>query len=190
MRLVETFERVRRLYGYKRIEVPVIEPTAVFARSLGETTDVVSKEMYTFEDKGGRSLSLRPEGTAGVVRAYIENGMASLPSPVRTINCGWSACVDRLTGCTSIRKSADPAGAADDGAVLSTFTIRSSSDPSLRTSTFQQGSNGYLGAVDTQLAQALGQPRAVRAVASASVAAAQAPAREDAGAAMTNAMGR
>lgn len=72
--VVETFERVRRLYGYKRIEVPVIEPTAVFARSLGETTDVVSKEMYLFEDRGGESITLRPEFTAGIARAYITNG--------------------------------------------------------------------------------------------------------------------
>ena len=72
--VVETFERVRRLYGYKRIEVPVIEPTAVFARSLGETTDVVSKEMYSFEDRGGESITLRPEFTAGIARAYITNG--------------------------------------------------------------------------------------------------------------------
>jgi histidyl-tRNA synthetase len=72
--VVETFERVRRLYGFKRIEVPVIEPTAVFARSLGETTDVVSKEMYSFEDRGGDSVTLRPEFTAGIARAYITNG--------------------------------------------------------------------------------------------------------------------
>jgi len=72
--VVEAFERVRRLYGYKRVEVPVIEPTAVFARSLGETTDVVSKEMYSFEDRGGESITLRPEFTAGIARAYITNG--------------------------------------------------------------------------------------------------------------------
>lgn len=72
--VVDTFERVRRLYGFKRIEVPVIEPTAVFARSLGETTDVVSKEMYSFEDRGGESITLRPEFTAGIARAYITNG--------------------------------------------------------------------------------------------------------------------
>ncbi len=72
--VVETFERVRKLYGFKRVEVPVIEPTAVFARSLGETTDVVSKEMYSFEDRGGDSITLRPEFTAGIARAYITNG--------------------------------------------------------------------------------------------------------------------
>jgi histidyl-tRNA synthetase len=72
--VVETFDRVRRLYGFKRIEVPVIEPTAVFLRSLGETTDVVSKEMYTFEDRGGDSVTLRPEFTAGICRAYLTEG--------------------------------------------------------------------------------------------------------------------
>ncbi len=72
--VVETFERVRKLYGFKRIEVPVFEATAVFSRSLGETTDVVSKEMYSFEDRGGDSLTLRPEFTAGIARAYITEG--------------------------------------------------------------------------------------------------------------------
>ena len=70
-------------YGYKEIRVPVFESTELFARGVGETTDVVQKEMYTFDDKGGRSITLRPEGTAGVVRAYLENGMGSLPSPVK-----------------------------------------------------------------------------------------------------------
>ena len=69
--------------GMKEIRVPVFEHTELFSRGVGETTDVVQKEMYTFEDKGGRSITLRPEGTAGVVRSYIENGMASLPTPVK-----------------------------------------------------------------------------------------------------------
>ena len=72
--VVGTFERVRRLYGFKGVEMPVFEPTAVFARSLGETTDVVSKEMYSFEDRGGDSLTLRPEFTAGICRAFLSNG--------------------------------------------------------------------------------------------------------------------
>jgi len=72
--VVETFERVRRLYGFQRVEVPVFEATAVFSRSLGETTDVVSKEMYTFEDRGGDSLTLRPEFTAGIARAFLTEG--------------------------------------------------------------------------------------------------------------------
>ena len=69
--------------GMKEIRVPVFEHTELFSRGVGETTDVVQKEMYTFEDKGGRSITLRPEGTAGVVRSYIENGMASQPTPIK-----------------------------------------------------------------------------------------------------------
>ena len=72
--VVETFNRVRKLFGFRRVDVPVFEFTSVFARSLGETTDVVSKEMYSFQDRGGESLTLRPEFTAGIARAYIANG--------------------------------------------------------------------------------------------------------------------
>lgn len=72
--VVAAFDRVRRLYGFKRVEVPVIEPTAVFARTIGETTDVVSKEMYSFDDRGGESITLRPEFTAGIARAYLSEG--------------------------------------------------------------------------------------------------------------------
>lgn len=72
--VVETFERVRKLYRFRRVEMPVFEKTTVFSRSLGETTDVVSKEMYSFEDRGGDSLTLRPEFTAGIARAYLTNG--------------------------------------------------------------------------------------------------------------------
>ena len=72
--VVAAFERVRRLYGFKRVEVPTIEHTQVFARTIGETTDVVSKEMYSFEDRGGESITLRPEFTAGICRAYLSEG--------------------------------------------------------------------------------------------------------------------
>ena len=72
--VVETFERVRKLYRFRRVEMPVFERTEVFARAIGETTDVVSKEMYSFEDRGGESLTLRPEFTAGIARAYLSNG--------------------------------------------------------------------------------------------------------------------
>ncbi|MCJ1961335.1 histidine--tRNA ligase [Novosphingobium mangrovi (ex Hu et al. 2023)] len=72
--VVATFERMRRLYRFHRVEMPVFEKTPVFARSLGETTDVVSKEMYSFDDRGGESLTLRPEFTAGLARAYLTNG--------------------------------------------------------------------------------------------------------------------
>ena len=72
--VVAAFDKVRRLYGFRRVEVPTIEPTAVFARTIGETTDVVSKEMYSFEDRGGESITLRPEFTAGICRAYLSEG--------------------------------------------------------------------------------------------------------------------
>ena len=72
--VVAAFDRVRRLFGFKRVEVPIIEPTAVFARTIGETTDVVSKEMYSFEDRSGDSITLRPELTAGICRAFLSEG--------------------------------------------------------------------------------------------------------------------
>ena len=75
----ETFEN----YGFREIRVPTFEYTELFERGVGDTTDVVQKEMYTFEDKGGRSITLRPEGTAGAIRAYIENGLSSKPSPFK-----------------------------------------------------------------------------------------------------------
>jgi histidyl-tRNA synthetase len=72
--VVAAFDRVRRLYGFRRVEVPTIEHTAVFSRTMGETTDVVSKEMYSFEDRGGEGITLRPEFTAGICRAYLSEG--------------------------------------------------------------------------------------------------------------------
>lgn len=77
------FSGVCSEYGFSEIRIPTFEQTEVFARGVGGSSDVVRKEMYTFEDKGGRSMTLRPEGTAGVVRSYIENGMSSMPAPVR-----------------------------------------------------------------------------------------------------------
>jgi histidyl-tRNA synthetase len=83
-RLVEqTVEDVARLYGYQKIVTPTFEETAVFQRGVGEGTDIVEKEMYSFEDRGGDALTLRPEGTAGVVRAYLEHGMFMKPQPVK-----------------------------------------------------------------------------------------------------------
>lgn len=79
----EKIKKILDSYNFKEIRVPVFEYTELFQRGVGETTDVVQKEMYTFDDKGGRSITLRPEGTAGTVRAYLENGMGSLPSPVK-----------------------------------------------------------------------------------------------------------
>ncbi len=72
-----------KLYGYERLDAPVFEDTKLFARSVGEDTDIVTKEMYTFEDRGGNQLTLRPEGTAPVCRAYLEHGLYNLPQPVR-----------------------------------------------------------------------------------------------------------
>jgi histidyl-tRNA synthetase len=72
--VVAAFDRVRRLFGFKRVEVPTIEPTQVFARTIGETTDVVSKEMYSFDDRGGDSITLRPEFTAGICRSFLSEG--------------------------------------------------------------------------------------------------------------------
>jgi histidyl-tRNA synthetase len=74
---------IARLYGYERLDAPVFEDTRLFARSVGEDTDIVTKEMYTFEDRGGDQLTLRPEGTAPVCRAYLEHGLYNLPQPVR-----------------------------------------------------------------------------------------------------------
>jgi histidyl-tRNA synthetase len=75
----DLFERA----GYARVETPMFEDTELFERGVGESTDVVRKEMFTFEDQGGRSLTLRPEATASIVRAYLEQGMQKLPHPVK-----------------------------------------------------------------------------------------------------------
>ncbi len=77
------FARLCEKFGFKEIRIPVFEHTELFQRGVGDTTDIVQKEMYTFHDKAQRSITLRPEGTAGVVRSYIENGMASMPSPIK-----------------------------------------------------------------------------------------------------------
>ncbi len=74
---------VCQLYGYQRIDAPAFEDTQLFSRSVGEETDIVEKQMYTFEDRGGNKLTLRPEGTAPVCRAYLEHGLHNLPQPVK-----------------------------------------------------------------------------------------------------------
>jgi histidyl-tRNA synthetase len=74
---------ITQLYGYQRLDTPVFEDTGLFRRSVGEYTDIVQKEMYTFKDLGGKSMTLRPEGTAPVCRAYLEHGMQNLPQPVK-----------------------------------------------------------------------------------------------------------
>ncbi|HLB62572.1 MAG TPA: histidine--tRNA ligase [Actinomycetota bacterium] len=80
--LYEEAHRLARLFGYRYVDTPAFEHTELFSRAAGETSDVVTKEMYTFEDKGGRSLTLRPEGTAPVVRAYLDRAH-DLPSPFK-----------------------------------------------------------------------------------------------------------
>ncbi|RLC37483.1 histidine--tRNA ligase [candidate division Kazan bacterium] len=84
----DNFRSVMLSAGFGRIITPTFENTDLFVRSVGEDTDIVSKEMYTFTDRGGNSLTLRPEGTAGVVRAYIENGMHKEPQPVKVFYWG------------------------------------------------------------------------------------------------------
>jgi histidyl-tRNA synthetase len=82
--IVGTAGTLAALYGYGRIVTPVFEDTELFARTSGAGSDVVQKEMYTFEDRSGRSLTLRPEGTAPVARAYLEHGLHREPQPVKT----------------------------------------------------------------------------------------------------------
>jgi histidyl-tRNA synthetase len=81
--LEEAARELLEAAGYERIETPAFESTELFARGVGESTDIVQKEMYSFGDRGGRPLTLRPEGTAPVCRAYLEHGMHKLPQPVR-----------------------------------------------------------------------------------------------------------
>ena len=76
-------EKLCSLYGYRPIQTPVFEDTALFARTSGQGSDVVQKEMYTFEDRGGRSLTLRPEGTAPIARAYLEHGLHREGQPAK-----------------------------------------------------------------------------------------------------------
>ena len=83
-RLLEsTAERIAENFGYLRIDTPIFEDTGLFVKGVGDSTDIVEKETYTFKDRGGDSLTLRPEGTAPVCRSYLENGMNNLPQPVR-----------------------------------------------------------------------------------------------------------
>ena len=84
----ETARRVFTLYGYREVRTPVVEDTDLFVRGVGEGSEIVGKQMYTFDDKKGRSLTLRPEGTAPVARAYLQHDMASLPQPVKVFYMG------------------------------------------------------------------------------------------------------
>jgi len=86
--MVSAAARLFAAYGYRRIVTPEFEETGLFERGVGEATDIVRKEMYTFVDKGERSLTLRPEGTAPVCRAYVEHGLHKWPQPVKV----WYYC--------------------------------------------------------------------------------------------------
>ena len=79
----DTFKGVCQGFGIREIATPIFEATELFERGVGETTDVVQKEMYTFNDKGGRSITLKPEGTAGAVRAFVESGMYGDAQPTK-----------------------------------------------------------------------------------------------------------
>jgi histidyl-tRNA synthetase len=86
--VVDTARDVARLYGYREMATPIFEFTELFARGIGETTDVVSKEMYTFQDRGGESLTLRPEYTAGICRAFVSNGELTQQLPLKLFAAG------------------------------------------------------------------------------------------------------
>ena len=86
----QTALAIARDFGFREIRTPVFEHTNLFLRSVGETTDVVQKEMYTFNDKGGRSITLRPEGTAGAARAFLEHGLFNEPLPQKV--CYLTSC--------------------------------------------------------------------------------------------------
>ena len=85
--LVRTIEQLAAQYGYGRIQTPGFEDTGLFVRTSGEASDVVHKEMYTFNDRSDRSLTLRPEGTAPIARAYIQHGLHKEPQPVKASPC-------------------------------------------------------------------------------------------------------
>lgn len=87
-RLLQTAREIFGLAGYRLVATPVFEDTTLFERGVGKSTDIVRKEMFTFEDKGERSLTLRPEGTAPICRAYVEHGMHKRPQPVKLFYAG------------------------------------------------------------------------------------------------------
>ena len=86
--VIETTHRVCRLYGYEQIDVPIFEQTNLFKRSVGESTDIVEKEMYTFVDRSDESMTLRPELTAGICRAYVERKLHGRPQPLKFFTIG------------------------------------------------------------------------------------------------------
>jgi len=87
-RITDTARHIFKIYNYREVILPVMEYTEVFSRGLGDETDIVTKEMFTFQDRGERSLTLRPEGTASMVRAYVENGEYNRLSTCKFFYCG------------------------------------------------------------------------------------------------------
>jgi histidyl-tRNA synthetase len=87
-KIEESARDIFSVYGFQELRAPIIESTDIFIRSIGETTDIVEKEMYTFSDKAGRRITLRPEGTAPVVRCYVENHLYNLPAPQKFFYTG------------------------------------------------------------------------------------------------------
>ena len=86
--VVNTIHRVTALYGFEQMDLPMFEDTSLYVRSVGEGTDIVDKEMYTFRDRGDANLTLRPELTAGLMRAFVEHGMHVWPKPVKVYVIG------------------------------------------------------------------------------------------------------
>ena len=114
----DTIKERADVYGYREMRTPTFEYTELFQRGVGDTTDVVQKEMYTFTDKGGRSLTLKPEGTAGAVRSFVEHGLYNSALPLKayyftpvfryergalprasSIRCGGIRCNRAYNGC-------------------------------------------------------------------------------------------
>jgi len=87
-KLIKAGQELAQDYGFQKIETPIIEDAELFIRGTGETTDVVSKQMYFVKTAGGASLALRPEGTPGAARAYLENGLAALSQPIKLFYFG------------------------------------------------------------------------------------------------------
>ena len=87
-RISQVVADVARQYGFERIDTPIFEATELFERGVGSSTDIVEKQMYTFKTKGKDMLTLRPEGTAPIIRSYLENGLNSWPQPVRLYYIG------------------------------------------------------------------------------------------------------
>ena len=84
----ETVRKEAAAYNFKRLDTPIVESTQLFAKGVGQGTDIVEKEMYSFKTKGGDALTMRPEGTASVVRSFIEHGMHTRPSPMKMYYMG------------------------------------------------------------------------------------------------------